>query len=77
MIDWIVKKFVCSRVNKLLKQYESNVGKFKSVLSKWIERIEKILTCLKNILSKLDDNQLTNNEVKESVSEIQTLVKDW
>lgn len=77
MRKWIAKKFVVSTLNKLLDVNKDNVDKVKTTVSTWVGRLEKILACLKSILDKLADNQLDSDELEDSVSEIQGVVKQW
>ena len=77
MRKWICKKFIVGTLNKLLDVNKDNVDKVKSIVSTWIGRLEKILACLKSILGKLADNQLDSDELEDSVSEIQGVVKQW
>ena len=51
--------------------------KVKNTIDTWVGRLQKVLDCLKNILSKLDDNKLDSEEIDDSVAEIQKVVKSW
>lgn len=77
MFEWLVKKILCGKINGLLNDYKGNVDKVRSTLNVWIWRIEKVLACLKSILTKLDDNQIDSDEVKDTVDEVTKLVKEW
>jgi len=77
MIEWIVKKVICSKVNDLLKKYKDNVSKVKDTLKTWILRIQKMMSCLETLLAKLDDNELTSDEVKQTTDEVTKLIKEW
>ena len=77
MFAWIVKKVVCGKVNDLLSQYKDDVESVKSTLNVWIVRIKAILQCLENMLKKLDDNELSPDDVKDINEEIKTLIKEW
>lgn len=77
MIEWIVKKVVCSKVNSLLSEYKDDVKGVKNTLNVWIIRIKAILQCFESMLKKLDDNELSPDEVKETTEEIKTLIKGW
>ena len=77
MFTWFVKKVVCGKVNDLLAQYKDDVESVKSTLNVWIVRIKAILQCLENMLKKLDDNELSPDEVKDINEEIKTLIKEW
>lgn len=77
MFTWIVKKVVCGKVNDLLSKYKDDVESVKSTLNVWIVRIKAILQCLENMLKKLDDNELSPDDVKDINEEIKTLIKEW
>lgn len=77
MIKWFAKKYVLGKVNDLLEVNQDNVTKVKNTIDTWVGRLQKILDCLKNILSKLDDNKLDSEEIDDSVAEIQKVVKQW
>lgn len=77
MFEWIVKKVIVGKVNDLLKQYKGNVEKLRSTLKTWIERIKKVLGCFESALAKLDDNELSVDELKQTADEVTKLVKEW
>lgn len=77
MFAWFVKKVVCGKVNDLLAQYKDDVESVKNTINVWIVRIKAILQCLENMLKKLDDNELSPDEVKDINEEIKTLIKEW
>ena len=77
MCAWIVKKVICGKVNSLLSEYKDDVKGVKNTLNVWIVRIKAILQFLESMLKKLDDNELSPDEVKESTEEIKTLIKEW
>lgn len=77
MIEWIVKKVLCNKVNDLLKKYKGNVVTVKDTLKTWILRIQKVMSCLESLLSKLEDNELTSDEVKQTTNEVTKLIKEW
>ena len=77
MVKWFAKKYILGKVNDLLEVNQDNVVKVKNTIDTWVGRLQKILDCLKNILSKLDDNKLDSEEIDDSVAEIQKVVKSW
>ena len=77
MIKWFAKKYLIGKVNDLLDLNQDNVVKTKNALDTWIGRIEKILACLKAILSKLDDNKLDSDEIDDAVEEVNQVIKSW
>lgn len=77
MIDWLIKKIICGKMNNLLEKNKGNMEKIRSTLLVWISRIEKILGCLKSLLAKLEDNKIDSDEVKQTTDEIKKLVGEW
>ena len=77
MIEWIVKKVIVGKLNGLLKQYQNDVSKVKETLKVWIRRIKKVLGCFESALSKLDDNELDADELKQTTDEVTKLIKEW
>ena len=77
MIEFIIKRVLCSKVNDLLKKHKDNVSKVKDTLKTWILRIQKLMSCLESMLAKLDDDELTSDEVKQTTDEVTKLIKEW
>jgi hypothetical protein len=77
MIKWIIKKYLVGCVNDLLEDYKENVDICKDTLNLWIKRIDKVLFTLRSMLSKLDDNKISDDEIQQSVEEITTCIKEW
>lgn len=77
MIEWIVKKVILSKVNGLLKTYSQNVDKVRDMLKLWTTRLQKTLSCFESILKKLDDGELSEQELKEASDEVMTLIKEF
>ena len=77
MLEWIVKKVICGKVNDLLKKHKGNVDKTKDVLKSWILRIQKLMACTERLLAKLDDGEITSEEIKQATEEVTNLIKEW
>lgn len=77
MIDWLIKKVIVSKVNGLLKDYQGNVDKVNTILKRWIARLQKILDCCEKLLSKLDDGEISADEINEAAEDITQVVKEW
>jgi hypothetical protein len=77
MIKWIIKKYLVGFVNDLLEDYKEDVDICKDTLNLWIKRIDKVLFTLRSMLSKLDDNKISDDEIQQSVEEITTCIKEW
>ena len=74
---WLAKKYVVSAVNDTLVKYKENVLKITSKITLWIERLEKIILQLKKINARVADGKITNEEIEESISELDVLVKEF
>lgn len=77
MIKWFAQKYLISLVNDLLEEYKEDIDRAKDILKVWIARIDKILYTLRSLLKKLEDNQITDEEVEEVTKEITTCIKEW
>lgn len=77
MLKWAIKKYIVGKVNDLLDQYKGDVDKVKDTLQVWIARLEKILSCFKSMLAKLDDGKIDADEIDQTVAEVEIVVKEW
>lgn len=77
MFQWIAKRFLVGKLNDLLKTHQQGIDKLRATLKLWISRLSKILSCFESILEKLEDNELSSDELKQTVEDINTLVKEW
>lgn len=77
MINWIVKKVLIGKVNGLLKKHSGDVETVRTVLTKWTERIKEVLSCFQSVLEKIEDNELSPNEVDAISDEVTALIKEW
>lgn len=77
MAKCILRKFILKKINELLADYDTNVAKAKQTLELWSTRAQKILDCLKKMLEKLEDNQVSAEEVEQAVDELKVLVQEW
>lgn len=77
MAKCILRKFILKKINELLSDYDTNVTKAKQALELWSTRAQKILDCLKKMLEKLEDNQVSAEEVEQALDELKVLVQEW
>lgn len=71
------KKYVISGINDLLEKYKDNVAEIAGTLEIWIKRLQIVIEELKTILSRVSDGKIDDKEVKDSVKEIEQIVKEW
>ena len=74
---WLAKKYVVSAVNDTLVKYKDNVLKITSKIALWTERLEKIILQRKKINARVADGKITKEEIEESMSELDVLVKEF
>ena len=77
MIKWFAKRYVIGMLNDLLDQYKDDVSKVRDTLQVWIARLEKILSCFKSMLAKLDDGKIDADEIDQTVAEVEQVIKEW
>lgn len=77
MVEWMIKKVVCSKVNSLLKTYRGNVESVRETLGKWIARLRRILSLLESASERISDNELSPEEARETANEIQSVIREW
>lgn len=77
MIKWIVNRVVCKKLNQLLDTHRERVEEAKQTISLWIKRLQRALECLQDTMHKLDDGKIDDNDIAETISSIQTIIKEW
>lgn len=77
MFKYLIKKYILKHVNKVLSDNEQDIVLKKNLIDTWIGRLERIMACLKKILSTLDDNKLESEEIDSSVEDIKNVIKKW
>lgn len=77
MIKYLLRKWIIGQLNKLLDQYKDNVLKVRNTLNSWITKLELIVTALKRVLTRIEDNQLDDTEIDDTVEDIENIIKEW
>lgn len=77
MVEWMIKKVICSKINGLLREYKSNVESVRETLRTWIARTRKILSLLESASERISDGDLTPEEARETADEIQAVIREW
>lgn len=76
LIKMFAKKWAKDALNEVLKDKEKDMQKVISTTKVWTTRLEKILAALQSLLQKLDDNQITDEEIDQSISEVRKLIEE-
>ena len=77
MIKYIIRKWILNQINNLLSKYETNILTVRNTLTSWIAKLELIITIFKRTLTRLEDNKLTNEEIDDTISDIEKTIKEW
>jgi len=76
-MNCIIKKFAIKQLNNLLETYKSDIGKARKNVNVWLKRAEAITKFLNLLSAKLEDNNLTEDELKSTVEEFKQMLDDW
>lgn len=76
-IIYLGKKYIISAINDTLEKYKDNVSEISGKLELWIKRLQIIIEELKNILSRISDGKIEDKEVKESIKEVEKIIREW
>ena len=73
----LAKKYVISSLNDLLEKNKSNVEKICVKISYWIEKLSLIIELLKKINERCSAGNIDNEEVDQTVNEIEKLIQEF
>lgn len=77
MIKYIIRKWILNQINNLLSKYETNILTVRNTLTSWITKLELLITIFKRTLTRLEDNKLTDEEIDDTISDIEKTIKEW
>ena len=77
MIKYIIRKWILKQINNLLSKYETNILTVRNTLTSWITKLELLITIFKRTLTRLEDNKLTDEEIDDTISDIEKTIKEW
>ena len=73
----LAKKYVISTINELLEKNKENVGYICEKINYWTTKLTIIIELLKKISSRCSDGNINDDEVDQTVNEIETLIKEF
>ena len=73
----LAKKYVISTINELLEKNKSNVGYICEKINYWTTKLTVIIELLRKINARCSDGKIEDEEVDQTVDEIETLVKEF
>ena len=77
MIKYIIRKWILNQINNLLSKYETNILTVRNTLTSWITKLELIITIFKRTLTRIEDNKLTDEEIDDTISDVEKTIKEW
>ena len=77
IILFFAKRYIVSALNDLMQKYKGNVTKASEVIGVWIVRLQAIVGQLKRINERISDGKVEDQEIDDSISEIEALVKGF
>ena len=75
MIAFLVKSWLIGKINDVLRN--SNVKSVKANVGTWVNRLESIVKVLQNVLKRLSDDELSNDELDASINDIESVIRGW
>lgn len=73
----LAKKYVISAINDILDKNKENVGKICEKINYWTTKLTIMIELLKKISSRCSDGKLEDEEVKQTVIELEKIIKDF
>lgn len=77
MIKYIIRKWILKQINNLLSKYETNILTVRNTLTSWITKLELLITIFKRTLTRIEDNKLTDEEIDDTISDVEKTIKEW
>ena len=77
MIKYIIRKWILKQINNLLSKYETNILTVRNTLTSWITKLELLITIFKRTLTRIEDNKLTDEEIDDTISDIEKTIREW
>ena len=73
----LAKKYVISAINDVLDKNKENVGKICEKINYWTTKLTIMIELLKKISSRCSDGKLEDEEVQQTVVELEKIIKDF
>lgn len=73
----LAKKYVISAINDILEKNKENVGKICEKINYWTTKLTIIIELLKKISARCSDGKLEDEEVYQTVADLENIIKDF
>ena len=77
MIVWFLKRFIISKINAFLGNYKDDVQKTRQNVDNIIKKIDTFRNIITSLSEKLDDNNLSEEEIDDIMKQIDDVIKNW
>ena len=77
MTKCLLKKFIMKKLNDIAKSNSQSIDEVKSKVELWSKRTDLIQEFLKSLLAKIEDHELTVEELQSIPEEFEKLTKEW
>ena len=76
-MNCLLKKFLLKNLNKFLDTYKSDVESSRKNVKVWLKRAETITKFLNMLSAQLEDGNITEEELKNTIDGLKSIVQDW
>lgn len=76
-MNCVVKKLLLKSANKLLDDYKNDISVAREKVKVWLNRADTITSFLKGLDEKLEDANITEDELKSAVEELKGIIDNW
>lgn len=76
-MNCLLKKFLLKNLNKFLDTYKSDVESSRKNVKVWLKRAETITKFLNMLSAQLEDGNISEDELKETVEGLKNIVQTW
>ena len=73
----LAKKYVISAINDILEKNKENVGKICEKINYWTTKLTIMIELLKKISSRCSDGKIDDDDVQQTVVELENIIKDF
>lgn len=81
MLDCLIKKiaknYILKNINALMSKNKDNTSKICEKVNYWTVRLNLIIDLLKKLASRCSDGELTDDEAKATLTEIEDIIKQF
>jgi uncharacterized membrane protein YgaE (UPF0421/DUF939 family) len=77
LIQKIAKNYVLKAINNVISKNKDNTSKICEKVNYWTVRLNLVIELLKKLASRCSDGELSDDEAKETLTEIEDIIKQF